>query len=189
MKCLKYLLENSLITISNGVRFWTVMNPNKQMQVPEMAQKVIEGDVDTWKYMHEILIWPEIWTIQFLFCLEISITCQNPEMGHFFSPKTLRWPRIRREMDYEAKMVRILGHLKIFGLKKVAHLRILTRDWYFERKLKRNWMVRILGHLRISCICFHVSTSPSMTFWAISGTLPVSTLIGKSWKTHPDFYS
>ena len=77
-----------------------------------------------------------------------------------------------KKMDFEAKMVRILGHLGVFGLKKVGHLRILTRDWYFEPKLKRNWMVRILGHLRISCICLHVSTSPSMTFWAISGYPP-----------------
>ena len=45
----------------------------------------------------------------------------------------------------------------------MSHLRIFTHDWYFEPKLKRNWMVRILGHLRISCICLHVSTSPSMT--------------------------
>ena len=33
-------------------------------------------------------------------------------------------------------------------------------------------MVRILGHLRIACTCFHVTTSPSMTFWAISETPP-----------------
>ena len=55
---------------------------------------------------------------------------------------------------------------------RMIHLRILTRDWYFEPKSKRNWMVRILGHLRIACICLHVTTSPSMTFWAISDTLP-----------------
>ena len=34
---------------------------------PEMAQKVIEGDVDTWRHMHEILRWPKIRIIQFLF--------------------------------------------------------------------------------------------------------------------------
>ena len=33
-------------------------------------------------------------------------------------------------------------------------------------------MVRIFGHLRISCICLHVTTSPSITFWAISGYPP-----------------
>ena len=78
----------------------------------------------------------------------------------FYSPKTLRWPRIRREMEFEAKMVRILGHLRVLGFKKVGHPRTLTCDWYFEPKSKRNWMVRILGHLRFECLCLHGSTSP-----------------------------
>ena len=54
----------------------------------------------------------------------------------FYSPKTLRWHRIPREMDFKAKMVWILGHLRVSGLKKVGHPRILTRDWYFEPKFK-----------------------------------------------------
>ena len=65
-----------------------------------------------------------------------------------------------------------LGHLRVFGVKKVGHLRILTRDGYFELKLERKWMIRILGHLRISCICLHVTTSPLITFWVISGYPP-----------------
>ena len=52
--------------------------------------------------------------------------------------------------------------------KKVSHLRILTRDQYFEQKLKRNWIVRTLSHLKITCICHHVTWHPSMSFWAIS---------------------
>ena len=32
-----------------------------------MAQKVIKGDVDTWRHMHEILRWPKIQTIKFFF--------------------------------------------------------------------------------------------------------------------------
>ena len=78
--------------------------------VSEMAQKVIEGDVDTWSHMHAILRWPKFRTIQFL---------------SVFS---------RREMVFEAKIVRILGHLWIFGLKKVGYPRILTCDLYFEPK-------------------------------------------------------
>ena len=37
-------------------------------------------------------------------------------------------------------MLRIWGHLRVFGLKRVGHLRILTRDLYSETKSKRNWM-------------------------------------------------
>ena len=138
---------------------------------PEMAQKVIEGDVVTWRHMHEILRWPKIRTIQFLFNFSSKYQSRVKILRWptFFSPKTLRWPKIRTIFASKSISLRILGHLRIFGLKKVGHLRILTRDWYFEPKLKRNWMVRILGHLRISCICLHVSTSPSMTFWVISG--------------------
>ena len=33
-------------------------------------------------------------------------------------------------------MVRILGHLRIFELKKVGHLGFLTRDRYFEEKIR-----------------------------------------------------
>jgi len=43
------------------------------------------------------------------------------EMVHFFSPKILRWPKIRKEMVFEAKMVRILGHsvIMVSNLKLV----------------------------------------------------------------------
>ena len=58
-------------------------------------------------------------------------TCQHMHL-------ILRWLEIRREIEFEAKMIRILSHLRIFELKKVSHLRILTRDQYFEQKLKRN---------------------------------------------------
>ena len=48
-------------------------------------------------------------------------------------------------------MIRILSHLKIFELKKVSHLKFLTRDQFFEQKLKRYWMIRILSYLKITC--------------------------------------
>ena len=34
--------------------------------------------------------------------------------------------------------LRILSHLRVFELKKVSQLKVLTRDGYFELKLKRN---------------------------------------------------
>ena len=59
----------------------------------------------------------------------------------------------------------------------MSHLKILTRDQYFEYKLKRNWMVRTLSHLKITCIYHHVRWHPSMSFWAISRYLPYITYI------------
>ena len=41
--------------------------------------------------------------------LETVITCQNPELAHFFSSKILRWLKIRREIEFEAKMIQILS--------------------------------------------------------------------------------
>ena len=46
--------------------------------------------------------------------------------------------KIRRENGFEAKRVRILSHLRVFELKKVSQLKVLTRDGYFELKLKKN---------------------------------------------------
>ena len=77
------------------------------------------------------------------FQLEILITCQNSEMAHFLSSTILRWLKIRREIEFDAKI--ILSYLRIFELKKVSHLRILTRDRYFELK-------SIFSHLKITCI-------------------------------------
>ena len=88
----------------------------------------------------------------------------------------LRWLNVRREIEFEAEMIRILSHLRIFELKKVSHLRILTRDQYFEQKLKRNWMVRTLSHLKITYICYHVTWHSSMSFWAFSKYLPYLTI-------------
>ena len=42
----------------------------------------------------------------------------------------------------------------------------MTRDWYFEVESKRNWMVRILSYLKISCICRHVPWHLLQPFWA-----------------------
>ena len=84
---------------------------------PEMAQKVIEGDVDTWSHMHVILRWPKIRTIQFLFNFgsKYQSRVKILRWPTFFSPKTLRWPKIRREIVFEAKMTYFecfLDHLK-----------------------------------------------------------------------------
>ena len=78
-----------------------------------MAQKVIEGDVDTWRHMHEILRWPKIRTIHFLynFSSKYPSRVKILRWPTFFTPNTLRWPKIRKEMDFEAKMVRILGRV------------------------------------------------------------------------------
>ena len=54
--------------------------------------------------------------LKFLF--EILITCFFLRWLTFFSSKILRWLKIRKEIEFEAKMIRILSLLKIFELKK-----------------------------------------------------------------------
>ena len=44
-------------------------------------------------------------------------TCQHMHL-------ILRWLEIRREIEFEAKMIRILSHLKVFELRKVSQLRV-----------------------------------------------------------------
>ena len=64
----------------------------------------------------------------------------------------------------------ILSHFNNFELKKISHFgKKKTRDQYFAVKRKSKWMVRILSHLKLRC--WHVSLSPSMTFWAITPSL------------------
>ena len=65
--------------------------------VSEMAQKVIEGDVVTWRHMHAILRWPKIRTIQFLFDFgsKYQSRVKILRWPTFFSSKILRWPKIR----------------------------------------------------------------------------------------------
>ena len=52
--------------------------------------------------------------------------------SHVIPSITLRWLKIRREIEFEAKMIRILSHLKVFELKKVSQLRVKARDRDFE---------------------------------------------------------
>ena len=52
--------------------------------------------------------------------------------SHVIPCITLRWLKIRREIEFEAKMIRILSHLKVFELKKVSQLRVKARDRDFE---------------------------------------------------------
>ena len=68
------------------------------------------------------------------------------------------------------------------SLRILSHLRILTRDQNFEQKLKRNCMIRILSHLKITCICHHVTWHPSMSFWTISRYPPYDGSLSK-WRT------
>ena len=50
----------------------------------------------------------------------------------------------------------------------MSYLRILTRYRFSSRNLIRNWMIRSLNYLKISCIFHHVTIPSSMTFWAVS---------------------
>ena len=80
--------------------------------------------------MHEILDKLKIRTVQFLvkFLLENRSRVKILDKLTFFSSKILNKLKIRREIEFEAKMIRILSLFKIFELKKVSLLRILTRD-------------------------------------------------------------
>ena len=69
--------------------------------------------------MHANLRLPKIRTIQFLFDFGSKYqSCVNIlRWSTFFTPKSLIWES-ELEMEFEANMVRILGHLRVFGLKK-----------------------------------------------------------------------
>ena len=137
-----------------------------------MAQKVFEGGVDTWSHLHVTLRWLKIRTLQFFIYFSSKYPSRVKTLSWltFFSSKTLRWLKIRTVIALNPFSLRILSHLRVFELKKVSQLKVLTRDGYFELKLKKNWTVRILSHLKVTCKCLHVSTPPSKTFWAISRT-------------------
>ena len=86
----------------------------------------------------------------------------------FFRLKILRWLKIGREIEFEAKMNRILSYLRIFQRKEMSHLRILTSDRFFEQKFNEKlngWNFELSqNHIHIpSC-----DKSPSMTFGTIS---------------------
>ena len=70
--------------------------------------------------MHEILSKLKIRTVQFLvkFLLENRSRVEILSKLTFFSSKILSKLKIRREIEFEAKMIRILSLLKIFELKK-----------------------------------------------------------------------
>ena len=65
------------------------------------------------------------------FWLEILITCLFAEVA-LFAEKA----QIRIEIEFEAKMIRILSHLNFFELKKVSHFGQKTRDQYFEEEIR-----------------------------------------------------
>ena len=82
--------------------------------VLEMAQKVFEGGVDTWRHLHVTLRWLKIWTVQFFFVqfhLKISITCQNFEMAqnsNRFCLESIFSSKLKKN-----RTVRILSRLKV----------------------------------------------------------------------------
>jgi len=90
----------------------------------------------TCQNMHVILRWLKIRSIEFFlnFGLKYWLRAKIPSWLTFLSSKILRWLIIRRKIKLEAKMIRILSHLRIFDLKKVGQLGILKRDQYFEPK-------------------------------------------------------
>ena len=124
--------------------------------------------------MHEILSKLKIRTIQFLvkFLLENRSRVKILSKLTFFSSKILNKLKIRREIEFEAKMIRILSLYKIFELKKVSLSRILTRDRFSSRNLTRNWTVRILSLSKISCIFHHVKKSSFDDFLSLSKIPP-----------------
>ena len=67
----------------------------------------------------------------------------------------LIWLKIRREIEFDAKM--ILSYLRIFELKKLGHLWILTRDRYFELK-------SIFSHIKITCLFHKLTNIPRWPF-------------------------
>ena len=89
-------------------------------------KKSSKEDFFTWWNMHEILYKLKIRTVQFLvkFLLENRSRVKILDKLTFFSSKILNKLKIRREIEFEAKMIRILSHLKNFELKKVSQLRI-----------------------------------------------------------------
>jgi len=86
--------------------------------VYEMAQKVIEGDVVTWRHMHVNLRWPEIRTIHFLFDFgsKYESRVKILRWPTFFSPKTLRWPKIRTMFASNSISLRILFATNWFSI-------------------------------------------------------------------------
>ena len=84
--------------------------------------------------MHEILDKLKIRTVQFLvkFLLENRSRVKILDKLTFFSSKILNKLKIRREIEFEAKMNRILSHFDIFELKKVSHFGQKTCDLNFE---------------------------------------------------------
>ena len=81
--------------------------------------------------------------------LETVITCQNPELAHFFSSKILRWLKIRIIFASNPISLRILSHLRIFELKKWAN----SGFWHMINISSRNFRETQL-----------------IEFWAISGS-------------------
>ena len=101
-----------------------------------------------------------------------------------FSTRKVRevWFLVARRPWYTSCNKNIdVASIDFFELKNLSHLRILTRDRFSSRNLTRNWMVRILSNLKISCIFHHVTNPPSMTFWAISRSVTVMLLTTLCW--------
>ena len=83
-------------------------------------------------------------------------TCQHMHL-------ILRWLKIRIIFASNSCPLRILSHLNIFELKNEQLRQKST--WSIFRG-ENEWFEFF------ECICLHVSLSSSMTFWAISPSLP-----------------
>ena len=121
------LLQNSLASVRD-IR--TVLDASVYTNMYfEIAQKVIEGD-----WSHDGIC----------MYVEKSITCKNSEMAHFFKFENSEMAKNESKNESNFKQS------QNFRTKKVNHLRILTRDRYFE-------LESILSHLKITCIFNHVT--------------------------------
>ena len=123
-----------------------------------LAQKVIEGGIASCRHMHEILRW-----FNFKLAQNLRSRVKTPRWLTFSDQKLWDSSKFEQKLESRYWLLRILSHLRVSGLKKVSHLGVLTRHRRFWANLK-------LSHLKISCICLHVTIPPSITFWAISRT-------------------
>ena len=113
----------------------------------EIAQKVTEGHLSRDEIC--MLFWDGSKFEPFSFSL---VSARNRSRViilrwlTFFGSKILRWFKIR-----------IIIASNSISLRISSHLRFLTRDRFFQAETNENLMVRILGHLKITCKFHHVT--------------------------------
>ena len=80
-----------------------------------MAQKVIEGGIVTWRYMHEILRW-----LNFKLAQNLRSRVKTPRWLTFSDQKLWDSSKFEQKLDSRYWLLRILSHLRVSGLKKWA---------------------------------------------------------------------